>query len=142
TLGFDGGTLGCHASGPSKCTFDTGACTMTTTCGNNNAEAGEQCDGSDKNGATCMTLGYVGGTLGCTSCHFDTSMCNDCGDGFVDSGEQCDMSNLNGKTCTTVGGGFTAGTLSCTAGCAFNTSACTTCGNNILETGETCDTTH
>src|SRR5262249_17587223 len=70
--GFDGGPLGCHASGPSKCTFDPGACTMTTTCGNNNAEAGEQCDGSDKNGATCMTLGYVGGTLGCTSCHFDT----------------------------------------------------------------------
>jgi hypothetical protein len=37
--------------------------------------AGEQCDGADLLGETCMSLGFAGGTLGCTGCGFDTSGC-------------------------------------------------------------------
>lgn len=45
-------------------------------CGNNIKETGEQCDGTDLGGATCQSLGYAGGTLGCYSnCTFNTSGC-------------------------------------------------------------------
>jgi hypothetical protein len=45
-------------------------------CGNNILEFGEQCDGTDLGGQTCVSLGYGGGTLVCnTSCIFDTSNC-------------------------------------------------------------------
>ncbi len=38
---------------------------------------GEQCDGTDLQGFSCMSLGLNGGTLSCDSvtCTFDTSMC-------------------------------------------------------------------
>ena len=36
---------------------------------------GEQCDGTNLNGNTCVTLGYFGGTLGCSSCGFNVSGC-------------------------------------------------------------------
>jgi len=45
-------------------------------CGNNIVEAGEQCDGSDLGGKTCVSLGYDSGTLSCKSnCIYDTSDC-------------------------------------------------------------------
>lgn len=45
-------------------------------CGNNIKEEGEQCDGSDLAGKTCVSLGYAGGTLKCKpNCTFDTSSC-------------------------------------------------------------------
>ncbi|MGB9609037.1 MAG: dockerin type I repeat-containing protein, partial [Minisyncoccia bacterium] len=45
-------------------------------CGDNILEFGEQCDGSDLGGQTCLSLGYGGGTLVCnSSCIFDTSGC-------------------------------------------------------------------
>jgi hypothetical protein len=37
--------------------------------------AGEQCDGTDLGAASCASLGYPGGTLGCVNCLFDTSAC-------------------------------------------------------------------
>ena len=42
--------------------------------------AGEQCDGTDLGGETCVTLGFAGGSLACASCLLDTSACT-CGDG-------------------------------------------------------------
>jgi hypothetical protein len=46
------------------------------TCGNNDKEIGEQCDGSDLGGATCQSLGYDRGTLSCSgSCSYDVSQC-------------------------------------------------------------------
>ena len=46
------------------------------TCGNGIVETGEQCDGGNLGGQTCVTLGYSSGTLSCTSaCAFDTSGC-------------------------------------------------------------------
>ncbi len=47
------------------------------TCNNNGIkEAGEECDGADLDGETCVTQGYTGGTLSCKSdCTFDFSSC-------------------------------------------------------------------
>ncbi len=91
SLGFAGGTLGCLPD----CTFDTSACDAGgPTCGNGVAETGEDCDGADLGGLTCLDLGYTGGTLGCVDCAFDTSGCisgsGSCGDGHLDAGEECD----------------------------------------------------
>ncbi|HIH17543.1 MAG TPA: hypothetical protein HA282_04485 [Nanoarchaeota archaeon] len=45
-------------------------------CGNNIMEPGEQCDGDDLGGATCSSLGFTGGSLGCTStCMFEVNQC-------------------------------------------------------------------
>src|SRR5262249_55355820 len=69
------------------------------TCGNDIAEAGEQCDGSDLNGETCTDFGFTGGALSCDgSCSFDTSGCTSasCGDGTANGQEACDGSDLRG----------------------------------------------
>lgn len=51
-------------------------------CGDGIVEFDEQCDGSDLGGATCESLGFSGGTLGCTSnCTYDTSNCTTGGGG-------------------------------------------------------------
>jgi hypothetical protein len=45
-------------------------------CGNGLREAGEVCDGTDLGGSTCLSLGFIGGTLRClVSCAWDTSSC-------------------------------------------------------------------
>ena len=45
-------------------------------CGNNLAQAPEDCDGVDLGGGTCATEGFDYGTLACTgACTFDTSGC-------------------------------------------------------------------
>jgi hypothetical protein len=45
-------------------------------CGNGILEGGEECDGSDLNGLTCIDFGYNGGTLTCNhDCTFNTSNC-------------------------------------------------------------------
>ena len=63
-------------------------------CGNNSAEAGEDCDGSDLRGKSCTDFaGFSGGTLKCTSCTFDKSACKkpaECGNGILETGEDCD----------------------------------------------------
>jgi hypothetical protein len=38
----------------------------------------EGCDGADFGTASCASLGFTGGTLGCTSCSFDTQGCDSC----------------------------------------------------------------
>jgi len=59
---------------------DSGSLTLTVTisqsCGNSVAEGSEQCDGSDLADATCVSRGFVSGTLSCNSnCTFNTSSC-------------------------------------------------------------------
>jgi hypothetical protein len=45
-------------------------------CGNNVKEGEEQCDGTDLDNASCVSLGFGGGALSCgPSCEFDTSLC-------------------------------------------------------------------
>jgi hypothetical protein len=48
-----------------------------STCGNGVRDAGEDCDGSDRDGASCHSLGFMGGPLRCDArCNFDTSSCH------------------------------------------------------------------
>jgi len=50
------------------------------TCGNGVIDAGEDCDGGDLGGQTCIGLDYDGGTLSCQGdCTFDISACTDVG---------------------------------------------------------------
>jgi hypothetical protein len=105
------------------------------------AEPGEQCDGTDLGGHTCVSEGFVGGTLGCdASCNLVTTGCTKCGNGVVDPGEQCDGTNLGGQTCVTQG--FSGGTLSCDASCKLVTTGCAKCGNGVIDPGEQCDGTN
>jgi subtilisin-like proprotein convertase family protein len=63
-------------------------------CGNGVIEGMEQCDGANLNGATCVSAGFAGGTLGCNmaTCTFNTSMCMaaGCGNNILEYGEDCD----------------------------------------------------
>jgi hypothetical protein len=48
-----------------------------TYCGNGTRDAGEDCEGGDLGGATCQTVGFPAGSLGCTAwCAYDTSECS------------------------------------------------------------------
>ena len=73
-LGFDGGILNC-----SDCVFGTYACCNNGPCGDGEINCGEDCEtlagATFLEGETCETLGFAGGTLGCSACAFDTSAC-------------------------------------------------------------------
>ncbi|MDY0004738.1 MAG: PPC domain-containing protein [Polyangia bacterium] len=120
-------------------------CEEDPTCGNGKIEAGESCDGSNLGGASCQSLGYVQGSLGCThECLYDVGSCEglvDCGNGAVDTGEQCDGSELEGQTCESLGLG--AGTLLCDPfTCQFDLTGCEgrgICGDGIADGEEQCD---
>jgi hypothetical protein len=112
-----------------QCSDDTTAAangTALPVCGNGALDAvGEQCDGADFGGSTCTSLGFPGGTLGCTAgCELDVTSCtqSQCGNGAVNAPEQCDGVNLNGASCVSLG--FSSGTLTCSAGCGFDLSGC------------------
>ncbi len=112
-------------------------------CGDGVVDTGEDCDGSNLDGATCTSIGqgFTGGALACASdCSFDTSECTappNCGNGAIDAGEDCDGGNLNGGTCATEG--FSSGTIACGGGCLYDTSQCYTCGNGTVQGPEVCD---
>ena len=75
TLGFNGGgVLACDAV---TCTFDTSGC-ISSFCGDDVADPGEECDGADLAGATCQGVGLAGGPMSCDgSCLLDSSGCYD-----------------------------------------------------------------
>jgi len=52
-------------------------CENPALCGNGVIDIGEDCDGSNLNGKTCVSIGYAqGGTLSCgNTCLFDSSKC-------------------------------------------------------------------
>ncbi len=64
-----------------KFSFAAPDATVNTTikisvCGNNTAEGGEMCDGSDLRVKSCTDLGFSSGTLSCSaSCTFNTTNC-------------------------------------------------------------------
>lgn len=110
-FGFDRGTLtcaaGCGAYNFDGCVNDGGA-----VCGNGTLEAGEVCDRSALGGATCMTLGYDRGALGCDSdcLGLDTSGCtSDCVPAC--GSRECGNDPVCGISC-----GTCAGTDACNAG--------------------------
>jgi subtilisin-like proprotein convertase family protein len=112
-------------------------------CGDDNADPGEDCDGTDLAGETCVTLGFLSGTLACTaSCDFDTTGCVAavCGDDDINQvTEECDGTDLDGEDC--ISRGFDAGTLACAGDCTFDESGCVnfTCGDGMINGGEVCD---
>ena len=75
-------------------------------CGNGTLDAGEDCEGGALGGETCVTQGFTGGTLACTTaCTFDTTGCTGggavCGNNTVELGEQCDDGNTtSGDGCS------------------------------------------
>ena len=144
------GTLACN---PDCLGFDTSGCRKSSTCGNGNLEAGEVCDTTILNGATCDRLvgkGSVGNVTcadGCKS--YNLSGCSapsTCNNGTIDDGEVCDGNDIQGKTCADLVGMGSEGTVTCGDGCKhFDVSKCSTphgCGNNAVEAGELCDGTN
>ena len=96
--------------------------TLATLCGDGSLDAGEECDGDVRGGATCHSLGFARGTLSCTQCHVDTSTCIACGNDMINGKEQCDGVDLGGHTCAALG--FTGGSLACSARCRLDTAGC------------------
>jgi hypothetical protein len=95
--GFEDGTLKCL---PNCAGFDTSQCGKSATCGNDNIDSGEVCDGTALNGRTCVHEGFEEGDLKCSEdCRsFDTSDCYtpctpDCGD------RVCGLDPVCGESC-------------------------------------------
>lgn len=90
---------GCDAWGnavncPGGCAGDV---CQNNSCGNGAIDGGEQCDGGNLGGATCSSLGFSDGSLGCNnaSCTFDTTGC--CKDQYSVSQYDCyNYSSANG----------------------------------------------
>ncbi len=102
------------------------------TCGDGTRASQELCDTADLDGATCVSLGYNGGTLACTSdCTFDTTGCHDtpplCGNGRLDPGESCDGTPL---ACSVLG--FEDGEALCSSSCTLSIIGCTPLGAGVL----------
>ncbi|MFV8756426.1 hypothetical protein ACNOYE_38250 [Nannocystaceae bacterium ST9] len=101
---------------------------MPDPCGDGMIDPGEDCDGVDLGGATCVDQGFDQGALGCNDdCTFDVTACETieefCGDGIINGAEQCEANMLGNATCVSTG--FVFGTLGCNAGtCMFDTSGC------------------
>jgi Beta-propeller repeat len=116
------------------------------TCGNGMLEVEESCDGTLLSGGTCVSRGFDGGELSCsTSCRFDLSLCTMngvCGDAEINVSESCDGANLNNSTCITEG--FDDGDISCSSSCILDTTSCIyndNCGDGSVNGTEECDGT-
>lgn len=143
--GFAGGMLTCT----STCGVSYTSCVLPG-CGNNIIEANrlEECEGDNHNSATCESMGFAAGMLGCdATCHFDTHSCVSpgCGNGILEPPlEECEGENLNNGSC--MAQGFVGGNLGCSpSSCTYDTSNCIApgCGNNILEPAtEQCEGTN
>ncbi|MEC9465796.1 MAG: LNR domain-containing protein [Myxococcota bacterium] len=135
--GFDGGILSCSSDCLSLIEDgcfgeDTSTTDPNPVCGNGVTESGETCDGPDLAGASCQSLGFDSGILGCasdcasydvSSCTTDTTSPAVCGDGIIEADEQCDGSNLGDSSCSSLG--YSGGILTCNGSCRFDTSGCT-----------------
>jgi cysteine-rich repeat protein len=81
--GTGGGTGGSGGTAGSAGTAGTGGAageggaggTSTGVCGDGIVEGDEECEGSNLNGETCITLGFDSGDLVCVDCEIDFSAC-------------------------------------------------------------------
>ncbi|MBU1240861.1 hypothetical protein KKF84_01825 [Myxococcota bacterium] len=132
-----------------SCPEDCGA----NICGNTMIENDEECDSTNLGGATCVSLGFDGGTLTCSDCSFDIRLCEGCPNACPGAGalrcsgdliEECSVNgnclswvtqtdcSITSRTCDDTGETPECA-LSCTDGCpTLNDSRCT------LSTIETC----
>ena len=61
------------------CPSGTSGTCQNASCGDGFIWSGhEECDGLNLGGTDCQDFGYVGGSLTCSSCTFDTSSCAEC----------------------------------------------------------------
>ena len=97
---------------PPNAAANSDAVTFTvkiSVCGNGEKEYGEQCDGSDLAGASCLSRGFSSGTLSCSpACEFNTSGCvsaSSCGNGSCAGSETCSSCPADCGTCPSGGGG-------------------------------------
>jgi alpha-tubulin suppressor-like RCC1 family protein len=148
TLGYHDGVLGCH----DDCTLDLSDCERFGSCGDAVVQSGtgEDCDSSQLDGQTCLTLGYHGGELTCgADCRFDLAGCEEtgfCGDGIVQEDfEECDLDAFSEGFATCQTRGYYGGAVACMANCRVDLSNCRThgtCGDGLIQgaAGEECDT--
>ncbi|WP_146158476.1 hypothetical protein [Enhygromyxa salina] len=73
----DGDTTGDGDADPTTGDGDADPTGGNGVCGNGLIDDGEQCDGGNLGGFSCVDLGYSGGTLGCdmVTCTYDASAC-------------------------------------------------------------------
>ena len=126
SVGFESGTLACNDT----CKFDASGCVavMPDECGDGVAGASEACDGADLKGASCQSLGYDSGTLGCAP---DCTLLDESG---------C-MGGGTSDTTTTTGGGETetGGSATDTAGTGTTGGGSATAGSATATAGSTGD---
>ena len=144
-FGFNSGTLRCSAA----CTADSTGCRDLEICNNfldddgdltadcddsdctadpycicrnGDIDMGEQCDGANLDGATCLSEGFNSGTLACgMNCQFDLSMCENL--------EICDnMVDDDGDMM-----------VDCMDGGCVLAARCAVCGNGMKTGAEQCD---
>jgi len=104
-------------------------------CGNGVIDAGEACDQSDLNLASCESLGFpLGGTLACTlACAYDTSGCLPCPGAMV--GGACWVLGAQGADCNATCAGIAAGVTYDPATDTYAGSAGTTLNCQAVVTG-------
>jgi hypothetical protein len=153
-LGFDASqTVTLYPAAGGGYTTNAANCppVQTPGCGDGIIQTGEQCDGTNLGGLTCLGLGSSSGRLQCTaSCTLDTSGCEGsaCGNNVAEGAEQCDGTDLRGKTCADIGLPLSPvlppGTLRCSNTCtAYEISGCNTqCGDGVLQADEECEGTN
>ncbi|MFO0755253.1 MAG: hypothetical protein U0359_02105 [Byssovorax sp.] len=113
-------------------------------CGDGMIGPGEECDGQDLGGATCVSLGFAGGTVTCNGqCKLDTTKCDACHNGVIQPalGEECDFDAMNKPlilaTCQSLGF-MSPNNPGCDPSCHYDITPCL-CGNGMIDPGEQCD---
>jgi len=87
--------------------------TQQPVCGNGIVETGEQCDGVNLAGSSCISRGFTGGTLGCTaSCLFNTNACTSGSSTPPPTSDTTPPSRSSGQPTGTLTAGTTQATLS------------------------------
>ncbi|MBQ9818120.1 MAG: hypothetical protein IJM59_11755 [Proteobacteria bacterium] len=148
--------VGAGSTGKLRCatncaSIDSTGCSKPNTCGNQQVDGNEKCDGSVPNDVTCASLVGPGseGTVGCAEncANFDISKCTRasvCGNSIIENGEECDQTSFGEKTCESEVGKGSIGSLLCTPQCTIDKSACSapsTCGDKTINGHDVCDGT-
>src|SRR4029434_11192189 len=93
-------------------------------CGNDMIDLGEDCAGTRLGGRTCVTQGFLGGALACSSCRIDTHGCT----------------NVQPENCQNRVDDDHDGKIDCEDSDCSSIGVCL-CGNNIIDGTEFCDGT-